>query len=104
MVGPGPREVFPTPGGQMVVTKMALLMAILAMLATVFLSKRRQARLVLGFTMLVVLLGSGCLGLTGSSPLGPGTPVGTYTLTVTGQSGTGSNVLVRTVKVTLVVN
>ncbi|HLW98990.1 MAG TPA: choice-of-anchor D domain-containing protein [Candidatus Acidoferrales bacterium] len=104
MVGPGPREVFPTPGGQMVVMKMALLMGILAMLATTFLGKRRQARLVLGFTMLVVLLGSGCLGLTGSSPLGPGTPVGTYILTVTGQSGTGSNVLVRTVKVTLVVN
>jgi len=88
----------------MMVMKMALLMGILAMLATVFLGKRRQAQLVLGFTMLMVLLGSGCLGLTQSSLVGPGTPAGTYTLTVTGQSGTGSNVLVRTVKVTLVVN
>lgn len=83
---------------------MALLMGILAMLATIFLGMRQQARLVLAFTMLMILVGSGCLGLTGSSPVGPGTPVGTYTLTVTGQSGTGSNVLVRTVKVTLVVN
>jgi len=106
MVGPQPREFFPTSGGQMELMRLALLMAILAMLTTVtaIAGKRQHARLVLALAILVVLLGSGCLGGAKNPPPVFGTPAGTYTLTVMGASGTGSNALAHTVKVTLVVN
>ncbi|HLW99911.1 MAG TPA: choice-of-anchor D domain-containing protein [Candidatus Acidoferrales bacterium] len=107
MVGPQLREFFPTSRGQMELMMLALLMAMLAMLTTVaaIARKREQTRLVLAFAMVMVLLGSGCLGgAKNSPPVFSGTPAGTYTLTVMGASGTGSNALVHTVKVTLVVN
>ena len=83
--------------------RLALLIAMLATI-TASAGKRRQARLMLGFTMLVVVLGTGCLGGSKNPPSIPGTPAGSYTLTVLGTSGTGSNALAHTVKVTLVVN
>jgi hypothetical protein len=86
--------------------RLALLIAVLAMLATFAASagKQRQARLMLGFTMLVVVLGTGCLGGNKNPPSIPGTPAGSYTLTILGTSGTGLNALAHIVKVTLVVN
>ena len=85
----------------------ALLLA-LALLAAFLAGKKRQARLAFGFAMIVMLIGPGCAGVVSSSDKGPGgtkgTPAGTYTLSVSGSSGSGSNVLTHSTTVTFTVN
>jgi len=105
---PEPRWIFPglppALGERMELTKILWLMATLALLGLLA-SGRPQARLVLGFAVLLVVLGSaGCSGLVKGTTTGSGTPAGTYTLTLTGASGTGSSALTHSVKVTLAVN
>ncbi|MBZ5545287.1 MAG: hypothetical protein LAO07_16670 [Acidobacteriia bacterium] len=68
-------------------------------MASVILSGRRRALLVLGVLMLFVLLWSACAG-GGEVGVPRGTPAGSYTLTITGVSGTAS----KTTTVSLTVN
>jgi len=103
MVVPGPREILPTPGALMGLTKLAWVMVALAMLATMLVNKRRRASLAVGFTILLVVMGTGCVGVTKVTALGPGTPSGTYTLTLTGTSGTGSSVVAHSMDLIVVV-
>lgn len=103
MVVPGPREILPTPGALMGLTKLAWVMVVLAMLAAMLVNKRRRASLAVGFTILLVVMGTGCVGVTKVTALGPGTPAGTYTLTLTGTSGTGSSVVAHSMDLIVVV-
>ncbi len=62
-----------------------LVLLALMQLATAAVAKRRRLRLGLGVSMLLLLLCPACG--TSSSSRSPGTPAGTYTLTVTAASG-----------------
>jgi hypothetical protein len=84
-------------------TKLAWVMVVLAMLAAMLVNKRRRASLAVGFTILLVLMGTGCVGVTKVTALGPGTPAGTYTLTLTGTSGTGTSVVAHSMDLIVVV-
>jgi O-antigen ligase len=77
------------------------LLAALALLATIVLGRRRQVRLTFGFAMLMVVLGAGCAGVVKSTTSNTGTPAGSYTLTLTGTSGTGSTALTHSISVTV---
>jgi hypothetical protein len=102
---PGPRWIFPDQlalGERMELAKILWLMAALALLG-IPAGRRRQARLVLGFAVLLMVQESGCSEMVKSSPA-TGTPVGNYTLVLTGTSGTGSSALTHSIKVTLTVN
>lgn len=71
----------------------------LAMMATILAARRRRALLVFGVLMLFALLWTACGG-GGQYGVPNGTPAGTYTLTITGVSGSSS----KTTTVTLTVN
>src|SRR5712664_3813069 len=108
MLGPqlGPRWIFPglpAMGERIELTKILWLMATLALLGLLA-GRRRQVRLALGFAILVVVLGAGCTGGVKSTTTGSGTPAATYTLTLTGASGVGSNALNHSINLTLTVN
>jgi hypothetical protein len=106
MVVPGqrPRWISPPLGDQMELERILWLIAALVLPATIVVGRRQRVRLALGFAMLIVVLGAGCTGVVTSAPSGAGTPAGTYTLTVTGASGTGSTALTQSIKVTLTVD
>jgi hypothetical protein len=88
----------------MELTKILWLMATLALLGLLA-GRRRQVRLTLGFAILMVVLGAGgCTGVVKSTTTVPGTPAGTYTLTLTGASGTGSSATTHSINVTVTVN
>jgi hypothetical protein len=63
-------------------------------------SKRRAVFLMLA-TGLLLTLAVGACGGGGGGMHDPGTPVGTYTLTVTGTAGSGSSALSHNVTLTL---
>ena len=71
----------------------------LVMMATILAARRRRALLVFGVLMLFALLWTACGG-GGQYGVPNGTPAGTYTLTITGVSGSSS----KTTTVTLTVN
>jgi len=103
---PGPRWIFPrlpAMGKRMELTKTLWLMAILALLGLLA-GRRRQVRLTLGFAIVMVVLGAGCTGVVKNTTTVSGTPAGTYTLTLTGASGTGSSATTHSINVTLVIN
>lgn len=66
--------------------------------------RRRWSWLILTGSVLLVIVWSGCGGGGGSVVHNPGTPAGTYTLTVTGTFTSGSASLIRTQNLTLTVN
>ncbi len=79
----------------------AVCLLVLVLLAHRTKTRRQAAGWVFTATVFVALLGVACGGGGGSAPPPPGgTPPGTYTLTITGTSGS----LSRTTTVTLVVN
>jgi len=90
-------------GKRMELTKTLWLMAILALLGLLA-GRRRQVRLTLGFAIVMVVLGAGCTGVVKNTTTVSGTPAGTYTLTLTGASGTGSSATTHSINVTLVIN
>ena len=103
-VGPivGPQAIRPWTRLEIQVIQSVILMAFMA-LATLLTKKGRQMSLAMGLALLAVILVAGCAGITaGTSP--NGTPAGTYTLTLTGSSGTGANALTHSTTVTLNVN
>ncbi|MGH9649210.1 MAG: hypothetical protein ACRD3I_01945 [Terriglobales bacterium] len=71
----------------------------LVMMATILAARRRRALLVFGVLLLFALLWTACGG-GGQLGVPNGTPAGTYTLTITGVSGSSS----KTTAVTLTVN
>jgi Cep192 domain 4/HYDIN/CFA65/VesB-like, Ig-like domain len=91
MAPPGPRSGPPAPGGFSIhewwIALLWLMMA--GMLAMAFNQRRRRVPLLAGAVLLAALAMScgGGGGGGGSTGTNPGTPKGTYTLTVTGTSG-----------------
>ena len=104
MPGTSRRWIFSPQGDPMEVTKILWLIAALALLATVVVSRGRRVRLTLGLAMLMVVLGTGCSATVKSTTSGAGTPAGSYTLTLTGMSGTGSSALAHSITVNVTVN
>jgi sugar lactone lactonase YvrE len=68
------------------------------------LSRLRTALVALALAMLLTLAMAACGGGGSSAPSNPGTPPGTYTITVTGSFGSGSSPLTHSVKLTLTVS
>ena len=101
MVVPGQRPRWVSPRLGEGIRNILWLIAALALLATVVVGRRRQVRLTLGFAMMMVVLGAGCTGVVKSTTTNSGTPAGTYTLTLTGTSGTGSTALTHSTTVTV---
>ena len=80
---------------------------LLSILAFVVKLGRWRTRVVLGACALAVTLWAGCGGAGGGGPgpmINPGTPAGTYTLTVTGSSTASSTTLTHSVTLKFVVN
>jgi hypothetical protein len=78
---------------------------VLATLTTFAVARKRGVALRLGTAMLLVMLWAACGGGGGAPPAPhPGTPAGTYTLTVTGTVATGSGNLSHDITLTLKVN
>jgi hypothetical protein len=67
-------------------------------------SRLRAAFAALALGMLLTLAMTACGGGGSSAPSNPGTPAGTYTITVTGSFGSGSAALGHNVKLTLIVS
>jgi hypothetical protein len=103
-VGPWQRPRWIFPHDQLEVTKILWLILTITLLAGLLAGRRRRMRLTLGLAMLMVLLGVGCTGSVRSTTPIAGTPAGTYTLTLTGSSGTGSSALTHSINVSLAVN
>jgi hypothetical protein len=80
-VGPPPFE----PGGQRALPWLCLLLA--ALLASLALKSRRLAMTALATVVAAVVLWAACGGGGGGSSSQPGTPAGTYSLTLTGSVG-----------------
>ena len=82
------------------------LILLLSVVTCLVKSRRRRTCIILGVCALMLVWWAGCGG-GGSAGAGgmtnPGTPAGTYTLTVTGSSTSGSSTLTHTVTLQLVV-
>jgi|SRR5579859_1579655 len=83
------------------------LLVIILALAAAF-ARRRKALVALAALLMIVAGWANCGGGGSGGPVGPpvqnGTPAGTYTLTVTGTYGSGSNALTHSINLNLTVN
>lgn len=107
---PPVRPLLPGPGG---LVMLALALAVLAWTVRRWrqpagVSRRRAAFLTLAagllLTLAVAACGGGGGGGGGGGPTNPGTPAGTYTLTVTGSTTSGSVTLTNSATLTLIVS
>ncbi|HEV2175947.1 MAG TPA: FG-GAP-like repeat-containing protein [Terriglobia bacterium] len=98
-----PRVLLPPPGAPSPLLSLVLLaLMMLAALAAAPKWRTRRASLAFAAMMLMVVLWASCGGGSSGTAGNPGTPAGTYTVTVTG-TFTGSATLTHTTKLTLIV-
>jgi hypothetical protein len=78
-------------------------LAVVSMLMTIGFLRRRPISATFGFAVILLLAMGACSG-SGTAGVPVGTPAGTYTITVTGTSGTGASAVTSKTPLTLQVN
>ena len=79
-------------------------LALVLMLTTVGFIRRRPISASFGFAVILLLAMGACSGNGGTAGVPVGTPANTYTITVTGTSGTGTSAVTSSTQVPLQVN